>query len=711
MQASMAQTRANFAFATVEDQLNRELNTAAYFALVERTKELASEYLLMATRLAWLAERAYEWESRRATNTIRMNYGGDETVSKFASAATLLRDLDTIEHSRISGNQARPQLIKTTISLFRDSGAALQSLRASGEAVVVVPQKLLDLRYPGLYLPMIRRVDVEFDGLLPPGGVHARLSVINSARTRVPYTEAYVPQAKQVEPDWAFPPADGYRIDPNASMVPAFVMKPVFGNGLTQVLSEYTPTRDGGILSAAPGAADVFDHLPTDVTWLLELPREANGFDFQNIADVRIVVYFEAQYSAFLADRQRDAIRAEATTVPPTRYEQDVVQFASAQAPASFAPFVTPPKDQSLYDLRIHRFEIDGSQFPNGQLNKLARNLNWALVGAGTLTHKMRVSNVAAPFGATVTLPPSDDGQPSASAFSAVGRNDAVIVDELDADGKPTGVMVEVFPATANTFPSLDNLVSSISADLPANYDNILGTWAFKLLPDLVNGPWLKDDDGDDVVCTTGHLVLANNSFATSNAGTWKHAEMVCHVSLAAGDFSLTLRGNVTATVKVSSSSGGLRTIEVTIVEGTGAPVSSGVHVVDATLDPAYRIRFAVLNLVASFSVDDVPLTFSQGGVLSQDVVLTETPSAGVAALSFATTAGTEDLVVHDVEVNRLRYDGTPLETVISERFADATAWDLVNCGPVVPSTHKIVDLSNVQEFIFGMEYSCVLDV
>jgi hypothetical protein len=69
----------------------------------------------------------------------------------------------------------------------------------------------------------------------------------------------------------------------------------------TLALSEYTPRGDGLLYTTDTGVKGLFQGFGVGATWELHLPRRSNDLDLRRIFDVRLVLYYTAEYDAGLA--------------------------------------------------------------------------------------------------------------------------------------------------------------------------------------------------------------------------------------------------------------------------------------------------------------------------------------------------------------------------------------------------------------------------
>ncbi len=685
-QVALAALESAFAQALLEEVMDDTLNGENLFLIVDILEKVAGNYLQMANRLSWLAERALQLESRRATSYIQMSYHDPEEVPlRFTGAARLLNDLDGMEHARVTGTTNRYQLIKTTFSLMQFDPASLFQLQDRNSCLFRISQQSLDERFPGLYLHSVKRIEVEFDGLVPSEGVQALLRTASNSMVRVPFDSEYVSNECEVDYDWAYPESD-FLLELGSGTAPRYALKGLWGSGFVQSLSEYSRSADSIVLAAPEGALDTFEHLGVDNLWMLELPRSGNPFDVANIVDVRITLYFTAEYDQALADQQRDVLDnarvTRAVMLPATQYAAD-----------SFATIAEGPPDTSYRDLRLLRFEVSDDILPANLDGRAIHEVLLCPVQAGQLpiTLHLRATANPKPLAATTEYGTS---KIEGMAYSAVHDRLVEYQEDTDDDGVPDTTVTYHQPRTGD-FPDLDAFVSAV-CECHGTSQDIAGTWSIKVLPEDNPNLYLLDDDGDPVTVASGALPLGSGQGALHGSGSWKHVELTTRVKLTDTSSTLlvTLRddgvGNkVFATLSSSATS---------IGDGTNswpaAPIAD-VIVPGVWTEVSLRVTKDALTLL----LDGVEVAASSGSL------------AVTAAGSFGFSCTGGSCEISDARATRLRYDGTTLEDVVSETFeSDANAWNLSGGAAWAPRSHNILDLSFLQDFLLQLDYTADFD-
>lgn len=682
-QVALAQLEAANAYEYYQTLMNdQETTSRNLFALLGAVEAISVSYLRMANRLAWLAERAYQFESRLSTNFIRMSYELEgDFVQRFSGAAKLLVDLDAVEHARLTGTRDRYQLVKATFSLGAYDPINLILLQQTGRCLFSISQQQVDERFPGLFLHCVRRIEVEFDGLVPASGVTAVLSTVNTSVVRVPNNTQYVDDPAAVAYDWAYPSGDFAIGGADSAEEPPYVLKPLVGVGFSQTLSEYREASDGGVLSPPPGALDTFENMGVAVTWLLDIPRTGNGFDLTGITDVRFVIYFRASYDAALAARQAAVLAAGRAT-------RTLTLPATETAADAFTDFTVGPSDTSYRDLRLLAWEVSSDMLPKNILASSTRlqNVTVALVqeGESSVMVRARASIRPKPANATVTYGNTDEAI-DGLVFSAVG--DQTISYDLGE-----GDVVE-HTSRQGTFPNLDDLVNDVDDEAtgPSIADSV---WVLKVLPEDNPSLLLLDDDGDTVSVSGGFLALDAGATATYTGGSWKHAEARASVRIpTSSTLTIGLRDNGTNKVFAT-----LSTTSVSLGDGTNTSASVANVIV---ADEWTEVRLRVVDDEATLTIDGVEVA-----------MLSNLAVTAAGTVAFASASGSSQIRVGDVRVTQLRYDGTELQEVVSEAFeTDADAWTKSTGASWTSETHNVLDLSFLQDVVLILDYTGEFDL
>lgn len=700
-----------------------------YRTLAGHTAKLGKGYLMMGNRMAYLAEKSFQWETRTDSRVIQMSYEDPKSAQgEWLGAATLLSHLDSLVHQRVTGIAQRFQLLKVTWSLRDRDPAALMYLQANGTTRISLPQKALDIMFPGLYLHNLRRLEVEFDGILPPGGIKATVSVSGIGKVRVPNRPVFLanfPRSAFSE-DWTYPFSE-YSLDSGTPPPAPFVMKPIKSNPVSQMLSEYRRAQDSVTLSAPEGALDAFENLPLDTIWTLTLPPGANDLDRDGIADVRFVLYFQALHDGALAHHQQ----ARLLEGGPTGNTLGARIYASTLGENRLTALVEGPDNFRKVDHRRVLVPVGPQALHNGLTKRKLKNVTGTILGLDavepsiTLRADLRIAHRLRPFGvrlatATYAIPAHGEAQ-YGNFYSGVGDVEQRM-NRINGDGSTT-LDVLMRSDRRGDFQALHDMVDAIIdahdgalPDDPSDDDNeetALGDWLIKWIrftqadgTTTVNR-YRRDEEGDNITVAGGYLNLPNTATAAVTGASWKHIE--ARVTLSgtsgnlwpAGTLTMTLRsGSTPVTAKVTTADAGSGNTSITLeIAGPGGPPLMTDFVTGtiptSELDPYTEWVVRVYDQHMEVQWDGLT-------VLSKGWTGT-TPAAG--GLTFGFSGASNQARIYDLTVRRLDFEGNARETLIDDNIADASAFTLASGATRVAATHTLNDLRIITDVALQVDY------
>jgi hypothetical protein len=234
-------------------------------------------FLQEATSTALLAERQLAFERQEVPPTfIQRDYWkppadaaalarahGD--LKGLTGAQRLLRDLYALDQYAFRTDQRKLQLRKT-ISVSQLDPFAFERFRQTGVLRLATPSSLFDRERPGDYLRLVKRVRTSILALIPPGqGIQGTLATAGTSRVVI---------------------GDSFRT--------VVVQRGPEAVGLTKAIdSTGLLEPDAQSEMRAP-----FEGIGVDTTWQLTLPKPANPFDYETIADVLLTLEYTALTSA-----------------------------------------------------------------------------------------------------------------------------------------------------------------------------------------------------------------------------------------------------------------------------------------------------------------------------------------------------------------------------------------------------------------------------
>ncbi|HMB63581.1 MAG TPA: hypothetical protein VKN36_10945, partial [Eudoraea sp.] len=235
----------------------KEFGAGMWYAIAKKTKRLVTRYLDQATEIAFLTERAYNAETERNLNVIRYNYA--PSYSGFlVGADQLTLDIDYFTFDYITNIKSRKAPIKKTISLGDLAPAAFENLLSLGGCQFETTLSDFDREFPGMYLCKIKNVELVFVGITRAVSIAGSLRNVGVSKFRK---------------------SNGTVI---SQLYPADVMP----------LSQYDIRQDALAFRFDPKDLKLFENNGLETIWELQLHRYANDFDFREILDIHMIVYY-----------------------------------------------------------------------------------------------------------------------------------------------------------------------------------------------------------------------------------------------------------------------------------------------------------------------------------------------------------------------------------------------------------------------------------
>ncbi len=179
-------------------------------------------------------------------------------------SARLLQDIFQLDGYAFDTNQRKLQLTKI-ISLAQLDPAEFQRFREKGVMPFATPMVLFDRDFPGHYLRLIKKVRTSVIALIPPTqGIHATLSTTTGI--------SYVVTG-----------GDIFKAVP-----------PVKRDAESVALS--SPNNATGLFELEPQSEFLFpfEGIGVQTSWEFQMPKAANFFDYNTIADVLITIEYTA---------------------------------------------------------------------------------------------------------------------------------------------------------------------------------------------------------------------------------------------------------------------------------------------------------------------------------------------------------------------------------------------------------------------------------
>jgi hypothetical protein len=235
--------------------------------MAQTMRQISASYQEWAIRSARTMQNAYNFESDADLRVIKNEYPAEATGGVLGSD-DLLRDIESFTWQQIAHTRSKETQLKDVISLVNDLPFSFYELQRTGRTSFGTMLSDFERAHPGFYAQRIHAVEVELVGLLPPGGPRGTLRAGGTSRYRT---------------------ADGgdkarvHGID-------------------TLALSDYDIRQDGFLFRSEPRIHGLFEGHGLATTWELTLPKRSNDLDFRMLSDIRLVIYYSAQFSPELRD-------------------------------------------------------------------------------------------------------------------------------------------------------------------------------------------------------------------------------------------------------------------------------------------------------------------------------------------------------------------------------------------------------------------------
>ncbi len=276
---TIAEMQAEHAEATAEFLATKFTNAELYEWMSQVLEGVYSFFLQEASSTARLAENqlAFErqdapppfiqhdyWEAPLGMETLGSGDGKGPDRRGLTGGTRLLQDIYQLDQYAFDTDERKLQLTKT-ISLASMAPAEFQRFRETGVIPFSTVLKMFDQDFPGHYLRLIKQVRTTVIALIPPiDGIKATLSTTGISRV-------------VIQGEGAFTTVETIR--PPKSIA---LSSPTNATGLF----ELTPQQHEKLLP--------FEGMGVDASWELQLPKAANLFDFNTIADVLVTIDYTA---------------------------------------------------------------------------------------------------------------------------------------------------------------------------------------------------------------------------------------------------------------------------------------------------------------------------------------------------------------------------------------------------------------------------------
>jgi hypothetical protein len=310
-----------------------------WFQLGARMLFISKTYLQRAIGIAKKMQKAYELETGRALNAIKSDYNTN-IISGLLGADYLLNDINYFTVDRINNSKSKDIPIKQMFSLAELNPTGFQTtFKNTGRLQFETSLSDFDLCYPGAYLRKIKKVEMIVEGLIPPGGVHGTLKNSGISRDRKKNGDLF------------------FRIQPHETLY----------------LSNYSPRADIVVFQPDQRVLDVFENCGVATSWTLDIPMAANDLNYQTISDVKMIVYYTAQYDALLENNIRAAL-------PKTGAKNMALPFR----------IVFPDEYFRFIDTGELKCKLQATDFAYNEIKQMVKNISLKVVTEGMPANNLK---------------------------------------------------------------------------------------------------------------------------------------------------------------------------------------------------------------------------------------------------------------------------------------------------------------------------------
>jgi hypothetical protein len=697
-QRDVTALRAEQSSAYVDFLASQTLVSDAYLYLMGLARQILEVYIHHANRMAWLAERALEHETRQTYDLIDLDYAVNDDLTDMTRAQQITADLEALRSEYVAGQTVRLQEITWTFALSQIDAIAWRDLRETGTCTFVLRQRTLDMFFPGMSQHRLKDVRMEIVGLVPPEGARGLLTNAGVSWVRVRNAQSFL--SGQTASDWV---TDSLATSTLHPQYDEFVMKRIGSNVVTLSLSQFDVRGDRAVLSSPQGMLKPVEHQGLDAAWTLTLHRQSNNFDFRNIVDVELTFWFLCDYDAGLEQAQENALEVEGLQ---GRLLGTARTAFGVHQPDAFAAFAGPPADPEALDLRY--LTVDVGNLPLWEKAQKVTNLLLGCARAASQTREisLRLCCDHDPVGILVT---TKDG----AVYSIQG----IDVSAEEPPPQPDAAFAEW---VRQTFyfkrpdidlpdlpgdPALPGPVGAAAVGDPLiPFRDPAVRWIIKAAPAQIGRGWLaEDEDGNTVSTSSGPLQGRANGVATYREGTrWTNYAFQAKVAHRNGTLRLRLRDDGTSHYALQISPADLRLFRVE--NGVDALLGSAI----ARAYPADEFLSVDVRCVGSalsVAIDGLSLFAAIDGEAAS-----ATLRQGTIAIQVVATDGAAQVLVDDVRVVRLTGKGLEAEALLSEPFTATLPldWTFVDGeGPwsIAARGHRLLDLSSLQNVVLSVDY------
>lgn len=342
----------------------KEFSSRLWFELARQARKLSQRYLDMATEIAFLMERAYNAETERNIRVIRYDYSRTSS-GNLMGADLLLADVDYFTLDRVTTTKHKKAPVKKTISLADAFPMAFQRLKTKGLCFFQTELRDFDREHPGLFLCKLQNVELLFVGIARATSIAGTLRNVGVSKFRLE----------------------------NGSLVTRLYPSDVMP------LSQYDIRQDALAFRFNPNDLRLFENNGIDTLWQLSLPLDANDFDFSEILDVQLVLYYDGFFSPSLESSVKAALP-----------KSDTASRAFSMR------FMFPDELFYLKSQGDAELVFDAGMFPRNQTKPIRSAVTLKVTGDPTVTAGLTLQLTSQELGSTLTVQTNAKGEINSTA-------------------------------------------------------------------------------------------------------------------------------------------------------------------------------------------------------------------------------------------------------------------------------------------------------
>jgi hypothetical protein len=303
--ASLATLQYTYDEAMLANQA-RVLNATTLSHILGVLDSVRSSTVLRAHTLARMAQDAYNAEADSRVNIVAPSHADylDQDARGYTAASMLQRDLDAVEHIRITSRTRKNVQLSQSVSLRKHYPSAFGALLISGHARFATRIAEFDRWYPGMYMQRLQEVQVEVlvDDVVTP----IRGYLTNDGASQVRFAD----HGNKVQVDGR----DVFNEPDQALRQLCYKRRRRHHSVETMAFPAFTSNlADARATALQSEERNFFEGAGLETTWHLELLPDQQ-LETARISDVRIHFQFEALFDAALkqvVEQQRYLDRVE----------------------------------------------------------------------------------------------------------------------------------------------------------------------------------------------------------------------------------------------------------------------------------------------------------------------------------------------------------------------------------------------------------------